>query len=207
LTEQTVAKCVPPPSSHLNHWNEGRFCPRAAVWQAGGPAELAHLGRNYRAVYRWLTIAGELARGTREPKVDAHFRPECQCRHPHRSCAAACRSGGIRSERSGSRSCDGRPRGAAHRRGIDALIALQGLEDPTERRRQGLRRGRLALDALDELKVGLLGATLSPATLSKLKAAAGALKAGSGDEQLDGLLGEIELRVEVEIAKLTTRAG
>jgi hypothetical protein len=86
------------------------------------------------------------------------------------------------------------------------LIALQGLEDPAERRKQGLRRGRLALDALDELKIGLLGATLSPAMLSKLKSAAGALKVGSGDEQLDGILGEIELRVEVEIAKLAPRA-
>src|SRR5215831_8922090 len=52
--------------------------------------------------------------------------------------------------------------------GIDALIALQGLEDPTERRKRAVRRGRLALDALDELKIGLLGATLSPSTLSKL---------------------------------------
>jgi hypothetical protein len=32
------------------------------------------------------------------------------------------------------------------------------------------------------------------------------LKAGSGDEQLDRILGEIELRVEVEIAKLSPRA-
>src|SRR5438128_1872916 len=44
--------------------------------------------------------------------------------------------------------------------GIDALIALQGLEDPTERRKRAVRRGRLALDALDELKIGLLGGTL-----------------------------------------------
>ena len=89
--------------------------------------------------------------------------------------------------------------------GIDALIALQGLEDPTERRKQAVRRGRVALDALDELKIGLLGGTLSQATLTKLKAAAGVIKAGSGDERLDGVLGEIELRVEVEIAKMAGR--
>jgi hypothetical protein len=89
--------------------------------------------------------------------------------------------------------------------GIDALIALQGLEDPTERRKRGVKRGRLALDALDELKVGLLGGALTQATLGRLKAAAGALKEGSGDEGLDGVLSEIELRVEVEIAKMTPR--
>src|SRR5882757_2969994 len=89
--------------------------------------------------------------------------------------------------------------------GIDALMALQGLEDPTERRKQAVRRGRVALDALDELKVGLLGGMLSQATLSKLKSAAGFLKGSSGDDGLDAVLGEIELRVEVEIAKMAPR--
>ena len=89
--------------------------------------------------------------------------------------------------------------------GIDALIALQGLEDPTERRRQAVKRGRLALDALEELKIGLLGGTLSQATLRSCKAAAGALKGSSGDAGLDSVLGEIELRVEVEIAKMAPR--
>src|SRR5262252_7539895 len=37
--------------------------------------------------------------------------------------------------------------------GIDALLALQGLEDPAERRRRGVGRGRSALDALDALKL------------------------------------------------------
>ena len=86
--------------------------------------------------------------------------------------------------------------------GIDALIALQGIEDATERRRHAVKRGRLALDALDELKIGLLGGDLTPGTLQKLKAVAAHLKNGSGDAALDGVLAEIELRVEVEIAKL-----
>jgi hypothetical protein len=89
--------------------------------------------------------------------------------------------------------------------GIDALIALQGLEDPTERRKQAVRRGRVALDALDELKIGLLGGVLTPATLSKLQSAAGLLKGSSGDPGLDAVLDEIELRVEVEIAKMMPR--
>ena len=89
--------------------------------------------------------------------------------------------------------------------GIDALIALQGVEDPIERRKHALKRGRIALDALDELKLGLLGGPMSPATLAKLNSAAAYLKDGSGDAGLDGVLGEIELRVEVEIAKMAPR--
>ena len=85
--------------------------------------------------------------------------------------------------------------------GIDALIALQGIEDPLERRRRAVKHGRRALDALDELKLALLSGTLEPSALLRLKAVAGGLKEGSGDEKLDHVLGEIELRVAVELAK------
>lgn len=88
---------------------------------------------------------------------------------------------------------------------IDALLALQSLEEPTERRRRAVKRGRLALDVLDELKIGLLGGSITRATLGKLQAVAGELKSGSGDEGLDAVLAEIELRVEVELAKTATR--
>jgi hypothetical protein len=86
--------------------------------------------------------------------------------------------------------------------GIDALIALQGIEDPAERRRRVVRRGRVALDALDELKLGLLAGTLDTGTLNRLKSAAAGLKDLSGDPGLDGVMAEIELRVEVELAKM-----
>jgi hypothetical protein len=89
--------------------------------------------------------------------------------------------------------------------GIDALIALQGVEDPLERRKRAVRRGRVALDALDELKMALLGGTLTMAMLAKLQAAAAHLKLGSGQADLDAVLAEIELRVEVEIAKMAPR--
>ena len=85
--------------------------------------------------------------------------------------------------------------------GIDALIALQGVEDPVERRRRAVKHGRQALDALDALKLGLLAGTLEPAALLRLKAAAADLKDGSGDEKLDQVLAEIELRIAVELAK------
>jgi hypothetical protein len=92
--------------------------------------------------------------------------------------------------------------------GIDALIALQGVQEvegPPERRRRAVQRGRIALDALEELKIALLGGALSPALLPKLKSAAAHLKLDSGEAGLEAVLGEIELRVEVEIAKMTSR--
>jgi hypothetical protein len=85
---------------------------------------------------------------------------------------------------------------------IDALIALQGIEeDPTERRRRSVARGRGALDVLDDLKLGLLSGNLDSSTVMRLRDAAANLKTSSGDPGLDAVLSEIELRVEVELAK------
>ncbi|MBV8792094.1 MAG: flagellar assembly protein FliX [Pseudolabrys sp.] len=84
---------------------------------------------------------------------------------------------------------------------VDALIALQGVGDATERRKRAVKQGRAALDALDSLKVGVLSGDVDPTMLGRLKAAAESIKGGSGDSGLDVVLGEIELRLEVELAK------
>ena len=84
---------------------------------------------------------------------------------------------------------------------IDGLLALQGIEDPTERRKRSVKRGRGALDVLDELKIGLLAGSFDQGTVARLRAAAADLKSSSGDPGLDAVLSEIELRVEVELAK------
>ena len=86
--------------------------------------------------------------------------------------------------------------------GIDALIALQGQDEPAERKRRAVKRGRTALDALDELKIEVLGGSLGPSTLMRLKSATADLRDASGDDRLDSVLAEIELRLEVEIAKM-----
>jgi hypothetical protein len=90
------------------------------------------------------------------------------------------------------------PKAAAN---IDALLAMQGVEDPTERRKRSVQRGRGALDVLDDLKIGLLAGNLNASTVSRLRDAAANLKSSSGDPGLDAVLSEIELRVEVELAK------
>src|ERR1700744_1955534 len=85
---------------------------------------------------------------------------------------------------------------------IDALIALQGIEeDPAERRRRSFARGKGALDVLDDIKLRLLSGNLDSATVARLRDAAADLKSSSGDPGLDAVLSEIELRVEVELAK------
>ncbi len=89
--------------------------------------------------------------------------------------------------------------------GIDALLALQGVGDPLERRRRSVARGCQALDALEALKLAVLGGALDQAALGRLKAAAIGLTESSGDPRLDGVLAEIELRVEVELAKIDSK--
>jgi hypothetical protein len=85
---------------------------------------------------------------------------------------------------------------------IDALLAMQGIEeDPTERRKRSAQRGKRALDVLDELKLGLLSGRLDANMATRLRDAAAGLKLSSGDPGLDAVLSEIELRVEVELAK------
>ena len=76
---------------------------------------------------------------------------------------------------------------------IDALIALQGIEeDPTERRRRSVARGKGALDVLDDLKLRLLSGNLDSSTVMRLRDAAANLKSSSGDPGLDSVLSEIE---------------
>ena len=88
---------------------------------------------------------------------------------------------------------------------VDALIALQGVEDPTERKKRALAKGRNALDVLDTLKLGLLDGSVDQSTLARLKVASEGLTEMSGDAGLDVVLGEIDLRVAVELAKAGVR--
>jgi hypothetical protein len=88
---------------------------------------------------------------------------------------------------------------------LDALMALQGVEDPTERKKRAVAKGRNALDVLDKLKLGLLDGSVDGPTLARLKVAAEGLTENSGDSGLDTVLSEINLRVAVELAKSGTR--
>lgn len=85
--------------------------------------------------------------------------------------------------------------------GVGALIALQAVDDPLNSRRRAVQGGRDILDALDRIKIALLEGRIPDDRLERL-AAIVSQQMSSGDERLDGLLAEIDLRARVELAKL-----
>ena len=88
---------------------------------------------------------------------------------------------------------------------VDALLALQGIESATERKKRAVAKGRNALDVLERLKLGLIDGSLDQSTLARLKVAAEGLTEESGDPGLDSVLSAIDLRVAVELAKAGTQ--
>jgi Class II flagellar assembly regulator len=88
---------------------------------------------------------------------------------------------------------------------LDSLMALQGIEGPGERKKRAVAKGRNALDVLDTLKIAVLDGSLDSSTLARLKMAREGLAEETGDAGLDGVMGEISLRVEVELAKAGIR--
>ncbi len=93
--------------------------------------------------------------------------------------------------------------GAAPTTQIDALLALQGMEDSTseEATRRAKKRGQMLLDQLDELRLGLLTGGIAPSTLHKLERAVTAERDQVMDPRLAAVLDEIDLRVQIELAK------
>ncbi|HWK43269.1 MAG TPA: flagellar assembly protein FliX [Stellaceae bacterium] len=86
--------------------------------------------------------------------------------------------------------------------GVDALFALQELPDATAERRRATARGSQILDRLEDLKMGLLTGTMSSAKLTDLMTLARTQSQTITDPELRDLLGEIEVRAAVELAKL-----
>lgn len=91
---------------------------------------------------------------------------------------------------------------------IDALLALQSVGSPLERKRKAVKRASGILDVLDEIKVSLLDGQVTPQALGRLVAALREERAETDEPGLEGVLGEIETRAAVELAKLEmTRAA
>jgi hypothetical protein len=84
---------------------------------------------------------------------------------------------------------------------LDALMALQGAPDPTERRRRAVRRAGGLLDILDQVKLALLDGVPPGPALQRLSAAVREAREGTGDPRLEALLDEIETRAAVELAR------
>jgi Class II flagellar assembly regulator len=82
------------------------------------------------------------------------------------------------------------------------LLAVQASGDALERRKRAMRRGRNILDTLDQLKIAILSGRISPAQLETLKAQLHQRAEATEDPGLAEVLAHIELRAEVELAKL-----
>jgi hypothetical protein len=85
---------------------------------------------------------------------------------------------------------------------VDALLALQDVGGPTERKRRAVGRASRILDVLDEMKAGLLSGDLAAGDLDRLRRAVREQRSATEDPKLEGVLDEIETRAAVELAKL-----
>lgn len=86
--------------------------------------------------------------------------------------------------------------------GVEALLALQDVGTPTERKRRSVKRASQLLDSLDELKVALLGGDLSTTQMERLGRTIRDQRMETDDPKLEAVLDEIETRAAVELAKL-----
>jgi hypothetical protein len=97
----------------------------------------------------------------------------------------------------------GQVNGAARTGALHALLAVQGFDDNrAERRRQAAARGLDLLDTLEELRRHLLGGAVPRDTLERLTSLAEQSREDIDDPHLAELLDEIDLRAQVELAKL-----
>lgn len=88
---------------------------------------------------------------------------------------------------------------------VSALMALQGVETATERRRRAIRRGGTLLDRLDELKIAMLSGEAGEGALERLGRTLREERPQDEDAALTGLLEQIDLRAAVELAKADVR--
>lgn len=86
--------------------------------------------------------------------------------------------------------------------GLDALMALQQFDEAGERRKRAAKRATGLLDMLDGLRVALLSDQSPKATAQHLANLLQEHRDSVDDERLDLLLDEIDLRAQVELAKL-----
>ncbi len=92
------------------------------------------------------------------------------------------------------------PASAQAIQGVEAILALQSVDDATGGRRRALQHGHDMLDVLEELHIDLISGHISDQKLDRL-ALLVSERAPSNDPEIDAVVAEIELRVRVELAK------
>jgi hypothetical protein len=85
---------------------------------------------------------------------------------------------------------------------VGALLALQVQDDVGERRRRATQRSNNLLNQLDGIRVAILSGGVSRAQVNALAATLRDTRDAVDDPALDAILDDVELRAEVELAKL-----
>lgn len=92
--------------------------------------------------------------------------------------------------------------------GIDSLLAMQSVDPDAGRdqsRQRMIRHGEDLLSMLEEIRHGLLLGHIPKDRLTELARSVRGKRDAGVDPQIGAILDEIELRAEVELAKLTRR--
>lgn len=97
--------------------------------------------------------------------------------------------------------------GPAQISSIDTIVALQAVDDASDRRRQAVETGDRILDLLDQLKIGVLSGRISASDLTRLKKTIEKQQSVDDDPALNDILRQIDLRARVELAKLKRDAA
>jgi len=93
-------------------------------------------------------------------------------------------------------------KGPAAMTAVEGLLSLQEIADGQGGKKRALARGDKLLDALDGLRHALLAGSLPRAQLETLARLAAETTPLVDDARLQEILGEIEVRAAVELAKL-----
>ena len=90
---------------------------------------------------------------------------------------------------------------------LDALLAIQGAEDPTERKSRGLMHARAddILGKLEQVRIKMLGGNLTVGDMIDVADVVASHREKISDPALTDIMDEVDLRAQVEIAKM--RAG
>ncbi|MEQ9327575.1 MAG: flagellar assembly protein FliX [Rhodospirillales bacterium] len=90
---------------------------------------------------------------------------------------------------------------------VGSLLSLQEApaRDDRPARRRAVSHATTLLDGLEELRLGLLTGSIPLDRLARLAQALRSRNGRSEDEELEDLIAQVELRTEVELAKLQRR--
>jgi hypothetical protein len=87
---------------------------------------------------------------------------------------------------------------------VDSLLAVQGAEDPTARaaRRRMRQRSETVLNELEKIRMAMLGGNLTIGHMIDIADVVASHREKVNDPALSALMDEIDLRAQVELAKI-----